>query len=134
MTEAKISTCERGDELISFLYGEANERESTQFEKHLQVCADCRNEMGSFGQIRQSLGTWKETALSAFVTPQVIAPVRQKSALAALRSFFDLSPLWMKGAIGFAAVLFCLLLVLILTKSGQQSPPQRTDVYSATTG
>lgn len=124
MTEAKISTCERGDELISFLYGEANERESTQFEKHLQVCADCRNEMGSFGQIRQSLGTWKETALSAFVTPQVIAPVRQKSALAALRSFFDLSPLWMKGAIGFAAVLFCLLLVLILTKSGQQLPPQ----------
>jgi anti-sigma factor RsiW len=124
MTEAKMSTCERGDELISFLYGEANERESTQFEKHLQVCADCRNEMGSFGQIRESLGTWKETALSAFVTPQVIAPVRQKSALAALRSFFDLSPLWMKGAIGFAAVLFCLLLVLILTKSGQQSRPQ----------
>jgi anti-sigma factor RsiW len=124
MTEAKISTCERGDELISFLYGEANERESTQFEKHLQVCADCRNEMGSFGQIRQSLGTWKETALSAFVTPQVIAPVRQKSALAALRSFFDLSPLWMKGAIGFAAVLSCLVLVLIVTKSGQQSRPQ----------
>jgi len=124
MTEAKMSTCERGDELISFLYGEANERESTQFEKHLQVCADCRNEMSSFGQIRESLGTWKETALSAFVTPQVIAPVRQKSALAALRSFFDLSPLWMKGAIGFAAVLFCLLLVLILTKSGQQSRPQ----------
>ena len=124
MIETKTSTCERGDDLISFLYGEANEREATQFEEHLQVCSHCQNEISSFGQIRESIGTWKETALHAFVTPQFIAPVRQKSALAALKSFFDLSPLWMKGAIGFGALLFCLLLVLMLTKSGQQSPPQ----------
>jgi hypothetical protein len=124
MTETKTSTCERGDDLISFLYGEANERQAAQFEKHLQVCVNCQNEMTSFGQIRESIGTWKETALGAFVTPQVITPLRQKSALAAFKSFFDLAPLWMKGAIGFAAVLFCLLLVLVLTKSGKQSASQ----------
>ena len=124
MTETKTPTCERSDELISFFYGEANEHEAAQFEKHLQVCAHCQNEMSSFGQIRESIGIWKEVALGAFVDPQVISPIRQKSALAALRSFFDLSPLWMKGAIGFATVLFCLLLVLLLTKSGRQSPPQ----------
>jgi hypothetical protein len=124
MNETKTSSCERGNDLISFLYGEANEREVTVFEKHLQVCAQCQNEIASFGQIRESIGIWKETALGGFVSSQAIAPVRQKSALAALRSFFDLSPLWMKGAIGFVSVLFCLLLVLILTKFGMQTIPQ----------
>ena len=75
------------------------------------------------GQIRESIGTGKRLRW-VLLTPQVIAPVKQKSALAALRSFFDLSPLWMKGAIGFATVLVGLSLVLLLTKSGLQSPPQ----------
>ena len=55
MTETKTPTCERSDELISFFYGEANEHEAAQFEKHLQVCAHCQNEMSSFGQIRESI-------------------------------------------------------------------------------
>jgi anti-sigma factor RsiW len=124
MTETKTPTCEHSDDLILFLYGEANDHEAAQFEKHLQVCAHCQNEISSFGQIRESIGIWKDAALGAFVEPQVIPPIKQKSALAALRSFFDLSPLWMKSAIGFATVLVCLSLALLLTKSGRQSPPQ----------
>ena len=138
MIETKTSTCERGDDLISFLYGEANEREATQFEEHLQVCLHCRNEMSSFGQIRESIGTWKETALNAFVTPQFIAPVRQKSALAALKSFFDLSPLWMKGAIGFACRPVLSVAGVdahkIRAAIASATCDQRTYFYPATTG
>ena len=124
MSETKVSTCEREGELISFLYGEANDQEAAEFERHLKGCRHCKNEMNSFGAVREAIGVWKESALAGLVNPQVVIPVRQKSALSAVRAFFDLSPLWMKGALGFATVLFCLLAVLTITRSGQQAIPQ----------
>ena len=124
MSVTKASTCERESELISFLYGEANDQEAAEFERHLKDCRYCQNETSSFGAVRESIGVWKESALTGFVSPQVAVPVRQKSALAAVRAFFDLSPLWMKGAVGFATVLFCLLAVLSLTRSRKQTIPQ----------
>jgi anti-sigma factor RsiW len=116
-------TCERENDLISFLYGEVNELEARDFERHLQICRLCQSEMASFGQVRESIGLWKEEALAGFVPPQVVAPVRKKSALAALREFFDLSPLWMKGAVGLAAVLFCVMVAFVLSKSLSQPTP-----------
>jgi anti-sigma factor RsiW len=115
--------CERAEDLMSFLYGEANEVEARDFEGHLKFCRECAEELASFGGIRESIGLWKEEALNNFVPPQVVAPVRQKSALAALREFFNLSPLWMKGAVGFAAVIFCALVVLVLARTGNQTTP-----------
>ena len=114
--------CERGSDLIAFLYGEANEQEAQDFAKHLERCRDCQSEMAAFGHVRASIGAWKEEALVGFVPPQVVAPVKQKSALAALREFFNLSPLWMKGAVGFAGVLFCVMAVLVVARTGQQTP------------
>ena len=108
-------TCERAMDLISFLYGEANEAESRDFEVHLQKCQTCQTEMMSFGTIRQAVGDWKDEVLNGFVSTQVV-PVKTKSAVAALREFFDLSPLWLKGAVGFASLVFCLLAVLAITK------------------
>jgi hypothetical protein len=115
--------CERTDDLMSILYGEANEVEVRDFEGHLKFCRECADELTSFSQIRESIGAWKQEALTSFVTPQVVAPVRQKSALAALREFFNLSPLWMKGAVGFAAVIFCAMVILVLARSGNQTAP-----------
>ena len=116
------SLCGRGNDLVSFLYGEANDSEAREFEQHLQECTGCKSEVASFGQLRSSIGTWKDEALSVFVAPQVMAPMRKKSAVAALREFFDLSPLWMKGAVGFATVLFCVMLgLLIFPSSGQKN-------------
>src|SRR5262245_16911718 len=94
------ANCDRRDDLISVLYGEANEREATEFQLHMRNCAACQAEMREFGDVRQSIGAWKFEALSSIV-PEVSVPtqpVRSKSALAAFREFFDLSPLWLKGA------------------------------------
>jgi hypothetical protein len=105
--------CERADELIAVLYGEASHGERRDFELHTQQCGSCRAEFADFAGVRESIRGWRDVALAGFVSSEVAAavPVR-KSAMAALRQFFDLSPLWMKGAVGFAAVVFCALAVL----------------------
>jgi anti-sigma factor RsiW len=122
--------CEHADELIAVLYGEANERERREFESHLQQCGDCRAEFGSFAQVRESIHDWRDEALAGFVATETqalaaaSAPTR-KSAVAALRQFFDLSPLWMKGAVGFAALVFCVLAVLAFMRLGTADDPSQ---------
>src|ERR1051326_6214052 len=102
-------TCERAGDLVSVLYGEATERERREVEVHVKQCATCREEYAAFTQVREAVGEGRDEALTGFVSSPVVAAPPRKSAVAALRQFFDLSPLWMKGAVGFAAVVFCVL-------------------------
>jgi len=114
--------CERGNDLIALLYGEIDERAMRDFEQHLLNCADCKFELGAFKQIRSSVGSWRQESLGGAMANSVVtSPAIGKtsgpgkpSALTAIREFFELSPLWMKGSIAFASVLFCLVSVLAL--------------------
>src|ERR1044072_928098 len=106
-------TCERAGDLVSVLYGEATERERREFEVHAKQCATCREEYAAFTQVREAVGEWRDEALRGFVSSPVVAAPPRKAVRGALRQFFDLSPLWMKGAVGFAAVVFCVLVVLV---------------------
>lgn len=117
MNESQNSpTCERASDLIAFLYGEADEREAHDFQLHLQQCGSCREEAVSLGVVRESITAWRDEALAGFIATPVAQP-QKKSALAALRQFFDLSPLWLKGATTFAAVAFCVLVGLVIFRS-----------------
>ncbi|HEU4835749.1 MAG TPA: zf-HC2 domain-containing protein [Pyrinomonadaceae bacterium] len=109
--------CERAPDLIAYLYGEADEREARDFQLHLQQCRSCREEMASFGVVRESITAYRDEALAGFVSTPVAAQPKTKSALAALRQFFDLSPLWLKGATALAAVTFCVLAGLALFRN-----------------
>ena len=120
--------CERASELIAFLYGEADEHEVRDFRLHLQQCGGCREEVASFGDVRQSITAWRDEALAGFVSTPLTAQPRTKSALAALRQFFDLSPLWLKGATVLAAVTFCVLAGLALFRSNHNEVS--TKVYT----
>jgi anti-sigma factor RsiW len=115
----KTVTCERVNDLVSFLYGEISEREAQDFESHLQLCSECRTELASFGDVRQSVNLWKKEALGSFVSPQVIAPTKKRSAVAAFHEFFHLSPLWLKIAVGFATVLFLVMLTSLVVSYKQ---------------
>ena len=106
--------CERASDLIAFLYNEADERESRDFQLHLNECSTCREEVASFGVVRESITAWRDEALAGFVSRPVVTT--RKSALAALRQFFDLSPLWLKGATAFAVVTFCVLAAVAFMK------------------
>ena len=133
---ANSSTCERAGDLVAVLYGEATEREQREFELHVKQCGECRAEFAAFADVREAIGEWRDEALNGFVSSPMVAAPARKSALAALRQFFALSPLWMKGAVGFAAVAFCVLVVLAWghTSSPTAEPPvvgaNRTPVYT----
>ena len=107
--------CERAQDLIAFLYNETSESETREFELHLKECRACREEVASFGLVRDSITVWRDEALSGFVSTPLPATPQKKSAIAALRQFFDLAPLWLKGATAMAIVAFCVLVVLVAT-------------------
>ena len=122
----KEITCERAPDLIAFLYHELDEREAREFRLHLQECGQCRDEAAALGVVRESITAWREEALAGFVSTPV--PPRQtksrKSALAAVRQFFDLSPLWLKGATAFAMVaLFALAGMAVIKLRTNNAPP-----------
>src|SRR5258705_5545249 len=122
-------TCGRENDLIGFLYGELNEVDAIAFQRHLNDCATCNAELADFGEVRESVVAWRNESLGSVAFPaQVIssshteAPRATPSAMAALREFFNLSPLWMKGAVAFAAVLFCVLAGLALARLRNKPP------------
>ena len=117
------NTCERVDDLIGFLYGELSEMEARRFERHLSECVACTAEFKAFGQIRESIVGWRDQTLGlaglpvvaaepAVATPMTQPRVPARSAIAAVREFFALSPFWMRGATAFASLLFCVCAVL----------------------
>jgi hypothetical protein len=112
-------SCERASDLIAFIYNEGSEQEARDFELHLRDCSSCREEAASFGVVRESIVTWRDEALAVFVSTPVTTTTR-KSALAALRQFFDLSPLWLKGATGFALLVFCLLVGIVIFRNRER--------------
>lgn len=112
--------CDRENDLIALLYGEVNEREAQDFEDHLRACSECQSELSAFKPIRQSMIAWRDEALgrlreTALIEGQASVP-RKQSAVAALREFFNLSPLWLKGAVAFASIVFCVFGSLALAR------------------
>jgi hypothetical protein len=119
---ADAQTCARADDLVAYLYGEVSEAERLDFKSHLHACHSCSAELAAFGEVRESIGAWREQALhpllspamqtNAATEPRAIRALPKRSALAALREFFTLSPMWLRGATGFAALLLVTLLVI----------------------
>ena len=105
---------------MAFLYREMDSSETRQFESHLQACRSCREEAASFGMVRESIVSWREEVLSGFVSST--ATPTKRSAVAAFRQFFDLSPLWLKGAAAFAVLTFCVLVGLLYVNIKKESP------------
>ena len=120
-------TCDRENDLIAFLYGEVDERERRDFERHLRACSECESELSAFKPIQASIVAWRDEALgrvveTASVQAQASTP-RKQSAMTAFREFFSLSPLWLKGTVAFASIAFCifgsLALVGLLNRSNE---------------
>jgi hypothetical protein len=125
-------SCARAGDLVAYLYGEADDAARRSFESHACHCDSCENELAAFGQVRASIGEWREQALGSLPStvatksaPVIVEPVRandvrERSALAALREFFSLSPAWMRAATVTMGVVFCALVVLTIAHYRQQ--------------
>ena len=119
--------CHRAEDLVTYLYGEASQADALDFRNHLRQCDSCRGEFTVFNQVHESIGTWRNEALGVSFNPATIpatvaidaTPVihhERLSALAALREFFTVSPLWLRGATAFAALLLCVLGVVMIAR------------------
>lgn len=118
--------CERSDDLISFLYQELDEREIRSFEQHLADCSSCSRELSSFSEIRSGVVAWRQQSLGIINhRPSLALSVNEKpSALAAIRQFFVLSPLWLKGSVAFASVLlFAAVAFLVVSLKARPAAP-----------
>ena len=132
MKEVNAPNCGRENDLLDFLYGEMNDVEVRAFQRHVHDCASCGVELTAFKDVRQSVVAWRNESLGGLVLPArthmspAAALIQGKpSALAALREFFNLAPLWMKGAVAFASVLFCLFAGLAVARL-RDKPPATT--------
>ncbi|MEA2206786.1 MAG: hypothetical protein QOE77_3562 [Blastocatellia bacterium] len=112
--------CHRADDMIGLLYGEATKAEAADFSNHMMDCASCQAEFALLTNARQAMSQWRSDVLSSawVATPAAashqplrtsLAASKPVSALAAIREFFTISPLWLRGATAIAAVLFCLI-------------------------
>lgn len=144
MREVNAPKCGRESDLIGFLYGELDRVEALSFQRHLNDCATCTTELSGFGAVRESVIAWRNESLAGIgfaneVSESKSAPARP-SALAALREFFNLSPLWLKGAVACAGILFCLFAGLAVARLQRQQstvvvspvPTQSTQEFNAT--
>jgi len=130
MKELNGPGCGQEGELIAFLYGEQSDVEARTFQRHLHDCGICNAELAAFKGVRESVVAWRNESLGGLSSPArgMLSPVtahEQPSALAALREFFNLSPLWMKGALAFACVLFFVFAGLAIARL-RETPPVTT--------
>src|SRR5690349_5569227 len=124
--------CHRAEDLVTYLYGEATAEEARDFTAHMQQCDACRAEFSVFNQVHESIVTWRNEALGSIpslaparedvglVAPVVVQHGRRLPALAALREFFSVSPLWLRSATAFAGLLLCALVVFAVSQLWRQ--------------
>ena len=138
--------CHRAEDLVTYLYGEANQAEARDFAAHMKQCDACRGEFALFNQVHKSIANWRNEALGTVTVP-VTAPIAQSaasptpfvqherklSAWASLREFFTVSPLWLRGATAFAGLLLCALLVFAVSRFWQKPVEMVRDVSSGKT-
>ena len=120
--------CHRADDMVTFLYGEAVSAEAEEFTNHMRLCASCRVEFSLLTQVRESVSLWRAEVLGAVWRPEADAqavplaraatgaPERKLSASAALREFFAVSPVWLRGVAVMATLVLCLLAVLFAAR------------------
>jgi|SRR6266498_3740831 len=135
--EVTALKCGRENDLIDFLYGELTEDDARNFQRHMQDCTACGNELVAFRNVRESVVNWRNESLGgpashaavleAGASISVNAQRGKPSALVALQQFFDLSPLWLKGAVALASVLFCLLAGLAIARLRVNQPAPLVD-------
>jgi len=126
--------CHRAEDLVSYLYGELAADEAHDFAQHLEQCESCKAEFASFSHVHQSINSWRNEALgsvgmyAASTTMgapganELKQPAGKRSASAAMREFFAISPLWLRGATAFATLLLLALALFAVSRMGTRAP------------
>jgi len=63
------SSCAYAEQMVSYLYGEADAKEKYKFEMHLESCLTCTDELAAFGFVRSAVLDWRAEGFSKLPTP-----------------------------------------------------------------
>jgi anti-sigma factor RsiW len=101
-----LPACDRKEDLIAYLYDEANKEERGSFERHLVDCHSCRDELNAFARVRDDLSVWE---LGTTPRTEIVLPGKRQ---AAWPEFSKIFPAWARGLALSAASLSLLLFAL----------------------
>lgn len=108
-------SCNRKDDLVTYLYGEATPTESRAFEQHVKDCNSCREELEAFTGVRRVMQTWEVETV-----PRIEIDVRP-TFWQTVKQFFVVTPVWgkvvMAGACGLV-LLACLNVRVTVGRDG----------------
>ncbi len=112
--EVSKAPCENQAELVTYLYDEGSQLQRQSFERHLEACSACRDELNGFVRVREALGSW-DLGLNLGV-PRIEIAVRRNSieTLRDLAGSFSAWPAWLRLAGATATAALALLFVLAL--------------------
>ena len=110
------SACAFGETLVSVLYGEATEHEAKTFERHLDGCPVCTDEIAAFGTLRSAVSDWREMEFEPIALPNIVLPRENETAVSvnaeetswakSWRDFFSPANFgWQTAGVGFACLL-----------------------------
>ncbi len=106
--------CDRKEDLVTYLYGEATAAERVLFERHLNECDDCGAELKAFGRVRDDLGAWQFgfAPRTEFVPP--------KTKMDVVRELIGMFPVWARGLAmtGAAAAVVLMALSVLGNRTG----------------
>lgn len=98
--------CGRKEDLVAYLYDETSVNERASFERHLDDCGACRNDLTAFGRVHDDLSAWQ---VGFAPRAEIVLP---RSRLGVLRELLGMFPVWVRGAALTGAAAAMLLVVL----------------------
>ena len=117
------SPCRFAETLVAVLYGEATPAERKEFNKHYNDCSICREELITFGSVRDAVAEWRATDFDSVQMPAIILPEIKNELIAPnvqiswgerIRSFL-LPGGRLQSAAAFGALVICALLLAIFS-------------------
>lgn len=135
------SECGFAEDLVSYLYGEIDSASKTKFEKHLDKCSTCDDELAAFGYVRSSILDWREDEFAKLETPEIKVLAFEdlrtvvtsnnstvsRSWFDGLRQIFSLSPAWTATAAFAALAVFFGLGIVFYNFSNSSDLAEKTN-------
>src|SRR5882672_2100603 len=91
--------CDKQEELVTYLYGEATPEATKQFETHMRECLTCARELREFSGLRETMQTWEMDTL-----PHIVIEPKRTFGMV-IRELLTITPIWAKGLAAVAALL-----------------------------
>lgn len=127
--------CQRKEDLVTYLYGEATSEQERSFKQHLKECSSCEQELKDFGFARQTLQNWEVTPPLPMVLELPATQVRSLKAI--LQELAAILPAWFKYGTGLvgagAALLLCLAIFNTQIHYGKEGFSFQTALYNGKT-